>query len=166
MSGQFTADQSCHCRFLANGTRAARCPDGIREIEFFANAEDTQLLIEASCEPGTPSTPVQRMGRDCAERLPEIAGIVVFKAKPSSVSEHAEPKQMAASGARELTYQADDASYRVSAGAFFQVNRHLINELVEIVTEGYSGDTALDLYAGVGLFSTILCPKICTGNRS
>jgi 23S rRNA (uracil1939-C5)-methyltransferase len=43
----------------------------------------------------------------------------------------------------------------VRAGAFFQVNRHLINELVGIVT-GDSGEQALDLYAGVGLFSTVL----------
>jgi 23S rRNA (uracil1939-C5)-methyltransferase len=44
----------------------------------------------------------------------------------------------------------------VSSGAFFQTNRHLIDELVKIVTQGRSGELALDLYAGVGLFSTAL----------
>jgi 23S rRNA (uracil1939-C5)-methyltransferase len=44
----------------------------------------------------------------------------------------------------------------VSAGAFFQVNRFLTDELISIVTEGRSGRTALDLYAGVGLFSAVL----------
>ena len=64
------------------------------------------------------------------------------------------------------------ASYRVSAGAFFQVNRHLTDELVNIVAgtgrgSGRDADrtaggdagatgTALDLYAGVGLFSSVL----------
>jgi 23S rRNA (uracil1939-C5)-methyltransferase len=54
-------------------------------------------------------------------------------------------------------YRTASAAYRVSAGSFFQTNRFLTDELVRIVTEGQSGDVALDLYAGVGLFSTALC---------
>ncbi|HXM62720.1 MAG TPA: 23S rRNA (uracil(1939)-C(5))-methyltransferase RlmD [Terriglobales bacterium] len=131
-------------------------PDGIHEIEFFANADDTQLLIEVSCEPGTPSTPVREWAATLPSRLPEIAGIVVFRSKLSNAIGTAEPKQISASGVRDLTYNTNGASCRVSAGAFFQVNRHLINELTKIVTEGYSGETAFDLYAGVGLFSTVL----------
>jgi 23S rRNA (uracil1939-C5)-methyltransferase len=130
-------------------------PDGIHEIELFANADDTQLLVEASCQPGTPSTPIREWADTLQSVLSEIAGVTVFKAGSSGTSGTSEPKIMAASGARELTYKTD-ASYRVSAGAFFQVNRHLINELVEIVTDGCLGETALDLYAGVGLFSTVL----------
>jgi len=131
-------------------------PDGIHEIEFFANADDTQLLIEASCESGTPSTPVREWTATLPSRLPEIAGIVVFRAKLSNAISTAEPKQISALGVRDLTYNTKDASYRVSAGAFFQVNRHLINELAKLVSERCSGETALDLYAGVGLFSTVL----------
>jgi 23S rRNA (uracil1939-C5)-methyltransferase len=37
-----------------------------------------------------------------------------------------------------------------------QTNRHLIDQLLEIVTSGQSGHLALDLYAGVGLFSSVL----------
>jgi 23S rRNA (uracil1939-C5)-methyltransferase len=136
--------------------RGRTLPDGIHEIEFFANADDTQLLIEASCEPGTASTPIREWADALPTTLPEIAGSAVFQARASTVSGTTEPRQMAASGASEITYKTDAASYRVSAGAFFQVNRHLVNQLVEIVTEGYSGETAVDLYAGVGLFSTIL----------
>jgi 23S rRNA (uracil1939-C5)-methyltransferase len=44
----------------------------------------------------------------------------------------------------------------VSAGAFFQVNRFLIDDLLTFATQGKSGKTALDLYAGVGLFSSVL----------
>ena len=136
--------------------RGRTVPDGIHEIEFFTNADDAQLLIEACCEPGTPSTRVREWADALPSTLPEVAGIVVSKARSSRMSGATEPKQVAASGAGELTYKTDAASYRVSAGAFFQVNRHLINELVKIVTEGYSGETAVDLYAGVGLFSTVL----------
>lgn len=63
---------------------------------------------------------------------------------------------LVAVGASELTYQTRNAAYRVSAGAFFQTNRFLTDELVNIVTAGRSGELALDLYAGVGLFSTAL----------
>ena len=63
---------------------------------------------------------------------------------------------MAASGETELSYQTERSSYRVSAGAFFQVNRFLLDDLGGIATGGVSGHLALDLYAGVGLFSTIL----------
>jgi 23S rRNA (uracil1939-C5)-methyltransferase len=134
-------------------------PDGIREIEFFANSDDTQLLIEASCEPGTSSTPVREWAATVPSVLPEVAGIVIFRGKLSNAPGTAEPKQIYSWGAGGLTYNTDAAPYRVSAGAFFQVNRYLINELVKIVTEGQSGETALDLYAGVGLFATLLARR-------
>jgi 23S rRNA (uracil1939-C5)-methyltransferase len=44
----------------------------------------------------------------------------------------------------------------VSGGSFFQVNRFLVDELVGIVAGGRSGEVALDLYAGVGLFTVAL----------
>jgi 23S rRNA (uracil1939-C5)-methyltransferase len=134
-------------------------PDGIREVEFFANANDTQLLIEASCEPGTPSTPVREWASTVPSVVPEVAGIVIFRKKLSNAPGTAEPKQIYSWGAGDLTYSTDAAPYRVSAGAFFQVNRYLINELVKIVTDGQSGETALDLYAGVGLFSNVLARR-------
>jgi 23S rRNA (uracil1939-C5)-methyltransferase len=46
--------------------------------------------------------------------------------------------------------------FRVSRNAFFQVNRFLADRLVETALAGASGETALDLYAGVGLFSLAL----------
>ncbi len=49
--------------------------------------------------------------------------------------------------------------YRVSSNSFFQVNRLLIDRLVATVVEGAAGDTALDLYAGVGLLSIPLARK-------
>jgi 23S rRNA (uracil1939-C5)-methyltransferase len=49
--------------------------------------------------------------------------------------------------------------FRVSANSFFQVNRHLVDRLVELAVAGAEGETALDLYAGVGLFSMALGGK-------
>jgi 23S rRNA (uracil1939-C5)-methyltransferase len=139
--------------------RGRTVPDGIRELEFFVNAEDTQLLIEAYCEPETPSTPVREWAATLSAALPEFGGIVVFKSRSSDAGVNTPPRQMAASGTREIDYRTDAATYRVSAGAFFQINRHLINELAKVATDDASGDMALDLYAGVGLFSTILCRR-------
>ncbi len=49
--------------------------------------------------------------------------------------------------------------FRVSSNSFFQVNRLLIDRLVETAIEGAEGETATDLYAGVGLFSMPLARR-------
>ncbi len=59
-------------------------------------------------------------------------------------------------GAEGLAYAAAGRTYWVSRGAFFQVNRFLVDKLVELVTAGRRGGLAWDLYAGVGLFSRAL----------
>jgi 23S rRNA (uracil1939-C5)-methyltransferase len=46
-----------------------------------------------------------------------------------------------------------EGRFRVSSNSFFQVNRFLHDRLAEAALEGLEGETALDLYAGVGLFS-------------
>ncbi len=52
-----------------------------------------------------------------------------------------------------IEYPAAGAVFRVSHNAFFQVNRFLVDQLVENALEQAEGENALDLYAGVGLFS-------------
>ena len=52
-----------------------------------------------------------------------------------------------------------EGRFRVSSNSFFQVNRFLIDRLVEIALDGAEGETALDLYAGVGLLSMPLAKK-------
>ncbi len=139
--------------------RGRAMPDAIHEIEFFANADDTELLIEASCEAGAPGSSIREWADAARGISPEIAGIVAYKVEGSGATAVIESQPVAVSGAREISYRTDGASYRVSAGAFFQVNRHLVNELVKIAAAEESGHTALDLYAGVGLFSTSLSER-------
>jgi 23S rRNA (uracil1939-C5)-methyltransferase len=83
-----------------------------------------------------------------------IAGIVIFRESQSGKGAAAD--KILSVGADHLIYRTQKAAYRVSAGSFFQTNRYLIDELVRIVAEGQRGELALDLYAGVGLFSTVL----------
>ncbi|HYW46130.1 MAG TPA: class I SAM-dependent RNA methyltransferase [Bryobacteraceae bacterium] len=55
-----------------------------------------------------------------------------------------------------LDYQG---RFRVSGNSFFQVNRFLADRLVETAIDGARGETALDLFAGVGLFSLALAER-------
>ena len=140
--------------------RAGQAIEGIQEVEFSANAEDSELLVELYCAPAISEDSAKRPAEEIHGALPQIAGVVVFRQsiKPTKRANE-EPERLAVSGASELVYRTQLASYRVSAGAFFQVNRHLANDLVDLVTEPASGDVALDLYAGVGLFSSVLAQR-------
>lgn len=51
---------------------------------------------------------------------------------------------------------------RVSRGTFFQVNRFLIERLVNEAIGSYTGSAVLDLYAGAGLFSIPLAERFQT----
>jgi 23S rRNA (uracil1939-C5)-methyltransferase len=131
---------------------------GWQEIEFFANAEDTQLLVEAYWVPGAPTDSAKHLAELLLQLLPEVVGVVAFKnsVPDPSGKKIDEPEEIVSAGAKEFVYKTKDGSYRVSAGSFFQINRHLTDELVSIATDGQSGKTALDLYSGVGLFSSVL----------
>jgi 23S rRNA (uracil1939-C5)-methyltransferase len=133
------------------GTSGKLVP-GILEIELFANAEDSELLIELYSAPGTARSVLRQISEELKSAMAEISGVVAFKSEKPP----ADPKAIVAVGSPELTYRVGKYSYRVSAGAFFQINRHLAERLLEIVTQNAQGNLALDLYAGVGLFSTAL----------
>ncbi len=138
---------------LAHGS-ARKLSKAVREIEFFANATDSELLAEIYCEPRTPRAEARELAEGFIAALPMVKGVAVFQQAPES--SFAEPKHLADAGAGSVAYQTKESTYRVSAGAFFQGNRFLIDELVSVVTNGASGQLGLDLYAGVGLFSAVL----------
>jgi 23S rRNA (uracil1939-C5)-methyltransferase len=135
--------------------RAGTVPNGILEVEFFASADDTRVLAEITCIPELKRGVVRSWAEDWQSSMPEIAGIVAFRQRRQDQRAGASDLLVSLGDAR-LIYQTRMAAYQVSAGAFFQTNRFLTDELVKIVTEGESGDFGLDLYAGVGLFSTAL----------
>ncbi|HET9409078.1 MAG TPA: 23S rRNA (uracil(1939)-C(5))-methyltransferase RlmD [Candidatus Sulfotelmatobacter sp.] len=140
--------------------RAHRMPAGIHELEFFANADDSQLLVEVSCTPDARRAAVREWAELLRTEMPEISGVVAFRAQTQHAGKSGgrvpQPEKLLVHGDEHLIYKTQVADYRVSAGAFFQVNRYLTDELVKIVTNGQSGNLAVDLYSGVGLFSTAL----------
>lgn len=58
-----------------------------------------------------------------------------------------------------VTGALEYGEYRVSHGCFFQVNRFLVDKMVETAIGDATGTTALDLYSGVGLFTLPLAKK-------
>jgi 23S rRNA (uracil1939-C5)-methyltransferase len=138
--------------------RAGQVANELQEVEFFANAEDSQLLLGAHCAPGLSETAAKQLAERIQAAVPQVAGVVVFQSLAANPSKQrgSEPEKIAVAGAGELNYRTGHASYRVSADAFFQVNRHLVGELVELVAETDVAGVALDLYAGAGLFSSAL----------
>jgi 23S rRNA (uracil1939-C5)-methyltransferase len=136
--------------------RAGKVPQGVREVEFFANADDSQLLVEVACKGDARRAAMREWVEEFQGSMPGIAGVVAFREPNPGDRKAGAQEILVAAGATHLTYEAGTGKYRVSAGSFFQTNRHLTNTLLEAVCKGQSGDLALDLYAGVGLFSTAL----------
>ena len=133
--------------------RNAQLDDCVSEVELFANSADTELLVELYCRPGTPRREARALAERFTDILPAATGIAIFEQPAKQISE---PNQLAHFGTPSISYQAPKLAYRVSAGAFFQVNRFLIDELVALAATGATGKLALDLYAGIGLFSAVL----------
>ena len=58
-----------------------------------------------------------------------------------------------------LEYPTAHGNFRVSPHSFFQVNRFLIDPMIDRALAHAEGKTALDLYSGVGLFALPLTKK-------
>src|SRR5208282_4694278 len=138
--------------------RGLNCPAAVEEIELFADAADERLLAWAFCGREADKKDLLRWAEALERALPEIGGVTFFSSRRRMEEDEAPTglKALAHSGAKSIRYRTKNHEYQVSAGAFFQVNRTLIDELVSVVTGNASGDAALDLYAGVGLFSVAL----------
>ncbi|MEK7323723.1 MAG: class I SAM-dependent RNA methyltransferase [Chloroflexota bacterium] len=66
-------------------------------------------------------------------------------------------------GGDTLIHEVLGRPFRVSPGSFFQVNTAQAETLVKLVLEALNlqgGETVLDLYSGVGLFSAFIAPKV------
>jgi 23S rRNA (uracil1939-C5)-methyltransferase len=114
---------------LTIGIRHPQWPEFLRSLEIFTNETDVQLSVIET-------------GRPIAARFFEWCGEIIHGVVPGS-----------------LDYRAAGESFRISRGAFFQVNRFLIDDLVKEVIGGYEGTRAFDLYAGVGLFALPLSER-------
>ena len=119
------------------------------EVEFFTNGEQDQLLVSLWSE--KPRRLRERSLEAFAERLqveiPVLTGVGLWAQQSSSMMHW---------GQRSLTYTVSGVPYQVSLGSFFQVNRFLVPELLQLAIGNRSGRLAWDLYSGVGLFAQAL----------
>ncbi len=114
---------------LKHMIRDRRWPRFLRTIEIFTNETEVQLNVLNADQPLA-----RRFFDWCAET---IEGLI----------------------AGAIAYPAAGFSFRVSHNSFFQVNRFLIDRLLEEALNGAEGETALDLYSGVGLFALPLASR-------
>ena len=118
------------------------------EISLFCNAEETALLASVFVQHLTKGIP-DRFAHAWKERTPQLTG-VEFVAENGTGKL---PRTIGRWGDSSLTYRVNGIGYRVDHGAFFQVNRWLVDDLADRVTANRQGGTAWDLFAGVGLFA-------------
>ncbi len=125
------------------------------EIEFFAADEGSLLL--SFFNQGRDQRMLTRFAAIChalMQHLPGLEGAGLCRVQRK------QPARLVQTwGEGSLLYKAAGFDYRVSLGSFFQVNRFLVDELVDLAVDGRNGRTAWDLYAGVGLFARALAGR-------
>jgi 23S rRNA (uracil1939-C5)-methyltransferase len=133
---------------LARLLTGGRLTTDLQEVEAFADADDQKLLLNLAFAklPGTYE-PIAEMIR---AEIPQVETILFQDQKAD---------RFELSGPGHISYRVGDHNYRVGHLSFFQVNRFLLPELVNTVIGDAKGRLALDLYAGVGLFTLPLAHR-------
>jgi 23S rRNA (uracil1939-C5)-methyltransferase len=136
--------------FLALRKLVAEAPLAakLREIEAFATANDTRLLLTTTFA-SFPARAAE-LAELFRQAVPEIDSLLI---------QHSTGEPMKLYGPGFIFYQAAGRSYRVGHFSFFQVNRFLADRLSREVVEQEEGSLALDLFAGVGLFTLPLAER-------
>jgi 23S rRNA (uracil1939-C5)-methyltransferase len=117
-------------------------PEGIQEIEAFADSADEKIALNVAFEKFP--RPAAELASTFREALPQIESLLLLDQKKN---------RFELTGPGYLTHEAGGHKYRASHLSFFQVNRFLIEDLLTTVTANAHGALALDLYSGVGFFT-------------
>lgn len=131
---------------LRSALREGKLPETLREVEAFTDAEDRGMLLNISCT-SLPRA-AQAMAKMLSERIADVKSVLIQDVRGEQMSLH---------GPGFLQYKVGQNSFRVGHMSFFQVNRFLVDEMASVVAAAAgSGELAIDLYAGVGLFAMSL----------
>ncbi|HXW55285.1 MAG TPA: 23S rRNA (uracil(1939)-C(5))-methyltransferase RlmD [Candidatus Cybelea sp.] len=128
-------------------------PRELREVEAFTDEVpgkwDSRVLLTLTMA-GFPSRLAEH-ARNLQTIVPELSSLLFHD--PSA-------DRMELFGPGFIPYPVGERNYRVGHFSFFQVNRFLLEQLAREVVDGEArSELALDLFAGVGLFSTPLGGK-------
>lgn len=118
------------------------------EISLFSNADKTELLVSLFVQSSARQR-IDDFAVALKQRVPTTTGVQLVALDRTGEA----PRTIAEWGDASLTYRAGGIDYQVGHGAFFQVNRWLLDKFVARVTDGRHGALAWDLFAGVGLFA-------------
>jgi 23S rRNA (uracil1939-C5)-methyltransferase len=127
---------------LQEMARSGFLPEGIQEIEAFADSADEKIALNVAFQK-FPTTAAE-LAATFRNALPEIASLLLLDQKKN---------RFELTGPGYLIHEVGGYKYRVSHLSFFQVNRFLIEDLLKTVTGNTRGTLALDLYSGVGFFT-------------
>ncbi|MGB6973435.1 MAG: 23S rRNA (uracil(1939)-C(5))-methyltransferase RlmD [Terracidiphilus sp.] len=118
------------------------------ELALFCNHDESALLASIVF-PRTMRVSTDELTAGLHEQIPQLSGLELL----AEAQRNKPPRRFAMAGSNSLIYRVADFDYRVDHGAFFQVNRWLIDALVDRVCAHCTGRLAWDLFAGVGLFA-------------
>jgi 23S rRNA (uracil1939-C5)-methyltransferase len=122
--------------------RSNRLPEKALEIEAFADSADAKIALNIAFE-RFPKPPAE-LAALFREALPQLESLLLADEGKD---------RFELTGPGYLFHEAGGFRYRVSHLSFFQVNRFLVEDLLQTMVTGAKGETALDLYAGVGFFT-------------
>ncbi len=122
-----------------------------REIEMLVDDRDEEVMLTLHGAFGTERGKL--LAQDCLAGLPGVVSVAIGE-------EGRRPPQVW--GKAALVCAVKEFRYQVSPGCFFQASRFLLPELVDTVTSDAAGSLALDLFAGVGLFTLPLAHRFAT----
>ncbi|MGH9648681.1 MAG: class I SAM-dependent RNA methyltransferase [Bryobacteraceae bacterium] len=134
------------------------------KIGYLAARSHELVPVEGECPVSSPrlnQALAEMRGRLSDPRFPRFVQTVEIFTDESDVqinvieSEHAVARRFYEwTGSKQaIDYSTSFGTFRVSSKSFFQVNRFLVEKLVEAALPVEGGESALDLYAGVGLFA-------------
>ena len=144
------------------------------QLELFTCTDQSQLQISLILRTSAKHLPKRftaELASLCEElqvRIPALSGAGIYLLPPRSQRSRRveQPRPGPTWGSPGLTYSVESRgpkleplTYWVPRGAFFQVNRFLLPDLLALVTANRKGNLAWDLYAGVGLFTKALAPN-------
>jgi 23S rRNA (uracil1939-C5)-methyltransferase len=127
---------------LQDLARSNSIPPGILEVEAFVDSSDAKLALNIAFE--RFPKPAKDLAAEFKTALSELETLLLLDRTKN---------RFELTGPGYLEHKVGEFSFRVSHLSFFQVNRFLIDDLLNTVLQGAKGNYALDLYAGVGFFT-------------
>lgn len=156
-----------HCPIASPALNAALAavasgpaPDTAAGIELAADGADAAILAEVRFS--RLGARERQFAASLMERIPQCVSVAAGLAEAG-----ARRRPAVVAGPGYFSYGAGGRDFRVSHGAFFQVNRFLLEELAAAVVrdsagQPLAGERAADVFSGVGLFALALAERFRT----